>query len=223
MTNNQEKILIDFSIGHGPKEPGTTARHGGESVSEWQISHHRLRPALEEHVYKNSLPYRLRFWDPYDNPEWGEEKDRTGHNLLLLDRLRAMYDKQLPEKPEFSIALHNNASKNQAYGGTMVIYRREKNGLVDEYGKLMANCLQEALCDAFPDMKDRKIQADTGDWVERDLAFTRWGFAYEATPVIIEFGFLTHENDRQIILAKETPAKFAQAIFKGFAKYIEEE
>lgn len=217
-------VLLDVSVGHSEQARGASGNQNGIVLSEWGQSHHRIRPALQVEATKPSSGFSLRFWDAKENPQWGEPRGRDGNNLLLYDRLVAMYrDESVNPKVDIAIALHNNASKNTDYGGFMMIYRREEDGEEDEAGKSLAQHLCKAFAKAFPKMKNRGEQADTGSWVSRDLAFTRWGFRYDAIPIIIEFGFMTCANDREIMIKDDTPEKYAQAVLFGVSAFVAEE
>lgn len=210
------KQTIDISIGHGPK-PGWQGSPSRGGMTEWKYNHGVIRPALER-VFANDANFDLRYWDAQDHPEW-----RTGprrKNLLLLDRLRAIHKgKNLP-RPDVCIALHNNASKNRRYGGFMIIYRQEKNGKVDEYGKLLAELLCAELGEAFPGMKNRGPQGDQASWVSRNLAFTRWAHRRKRVGVIVEFGFMTHAPDVKQMMAQGTAEKYARAIQYALEAYV---
>ena len=150
------------------------------------------------------------------DPEWRREKKG---NLLLLDRLTAIHAAN--PKPQIAIALHCNASRNKRYGGFMAIYRRDKGGKVDARSKRLAELLCSELKPALsgdPGIRSLGPQADTGSWVSRDLAFTRWAKARGCVGVILELGFLTCAKDVQVLKKADTPAKVARAILSAVEK-----
>jgi len=200
-------------------------------MSEWWFAHHKLRPAIEKFVAgenKAGKNITLRFWDAQEHPKWGYRKGEfKGDGYVLYDKLCAMYkDKSVKPKVNITVALHNNASRNKNYGGTMMIYRIEKEPdgpYEDDLGKALATKLQAAFVKMFPQMKDRRIRGDQGKWVNRNLGFTRWGYAHEAVPVIAEFGFMSYAKDRDVMLLEDTPDKYAKALITAIEQYAIEE
>jgi len=209
-------IPIDVSVGHAP-EAGWQGARSKCGLTEYSYAHTLLRPALQD-AFNLSQEYEPRWWDAGDHLEW--RRVRKG-NLLLLDRLKAMYSGT--RAPTVAIALHNNASRNTDYGGFMVIYRQEKDGRVDEKSKRLAELLCWELARALPGMKNRGPQADQGDWVERNLAFTRWAHAHGTAGVIMELGFLTCPDDVAVLRDPATPAKVAKALLSATQAYDRKE
>ena len=219
------KLVIDISVGHGNKE-GYQGTESACGLSEWWIGHYWLRPALEK-AFKDHERIKLRFWDAQDHPEWRQRDKKSG--LLLYDRLEAMYRKNTQPPVQLALALHNNASKNTKYGGHMHIYRQDVGGnspearqSACERSKRLAELLSEAYASQIVGMKARGAKADRGDWVSRNLAFTRWAKRRGAVGVIIEFGFLTHEPDVDILYKDDTPHKAAAAIRLALRTFLAE-
>ena len=210
----ENQTTIDVSIGHAPEKGWEGAKGGG--LSEYAYNSTLIKPALESALVQSSS-LSARWWDAADHPEWRREKEG---NLLLLDRLRAMYRGET--RPKIAIALHNNASRNPRYGGFMVIYRQEKDGREDLKSKRLAGLLCNELALALPGMKNRGVQGDQGDWVERNLAFTRWAHAHGTAGVILELGFLTCPGDVEVLRDPSTPAKVAGAVLKAINTYTAE-
>lgn len=223
-----EITVIDISIGHSHLAKGAKGMYHGRELREYEFNS-KVRVVLEEYARKQQdLKLRFRFWDHRENLKWGMRDGVMQTGKILVDRLKAMYeDKSLSPPVRYAVALHNNASSNTAYGGLMNIYRMEKDDpdygtFEDTEGKSMARHLQREFLKEFPTLKDRKVQADQGDWVSRNLGFTRWGFSYRSVPVIVEFGFITCPHDQEIIDNNETPTLYVKALVAGLQAYLKE-
>lgn len=225
----QTKKTIDISIGHSHLSKGAKGVLKGQVLREYDFAR-RVRAALDEYVKANpGLEFEFRFWDHLEHPKWGMRKGQmAGAGYILYDRLVSMYrDKDLKPVVEIAVAIHNNASKNTKYGGLMCIYRMEKDDpehgtFEDTEGKKLASHLQSEFLRVFPGLVDRKVQADQGSWIERNLAFTKWGFRYRAVPVIVEFGFITCPTDQVIIADEGTPKQYVLALIQALRAYMRE-
>ena len=130
----------------------------------------------------------------------------------MLDRLVAMYNATPP--PQVAIALHSNASQNTRYGGVMAIHR-----INDNRSLLLASLLWGRLSLALPQLKNRGAQADKGEWVNSDLAFTRWAHKKGTVGVILELGFLTCPGDVEALTDPATPTKVARAVLEAVSAF----
>lgn len=218
----QEVLVIDISIGHSHLDKGAKGMYHVRELREYDFNS-KVRVALEEYArQQKDLAIKFRFWDHRDHPEWGMRKGKQkGSGYILYDRLVAMYQKEVDPPVRIALDLHNNASKNPTVNGSMFLYRYEaKEQIEDQQSKKLAEQLELSFKNNFPQMKNRGVMPDMKGWVNRDLAFLKWGFRYAAASVIIEFGFITSPVDQEFMLDATVPKKYVDAIMKGIYSFI---
>lgn len=216
-----KRVLVDISVGHGTVQDWTGTETADGSLKEAVFNREKLRPALQSE-FNGHRQFTIRWWDAAEHPEWRQYNKKA--NLLLLDRLVAMYASQ--PAVEIALALHCNASKNKNFGGFMAIYRQEERG--DSEAARGTRCTQSALlaqllCDELGDtlsMKNRGAKPDRGPWVNTNLAFTRWAKRRKAVGVLLELGFMTNLGDVALLKDPGTPTKVAKAIRYALESFI---
>ena len=180
--------LIAIDVGHGGKEPGAVGKINGKEV-------------IVERDLNLAIGLRLH-----------ELLSRAGANVVLLrdsDITMSLYSR--PEaanamNADLLISVHNNSAHNSTSNGTEVLYY-DKVG-IESYGitsKELAAYIQEELVEETG-LKDRGI-IDCPHLAVLNKSLM--------PAVIIEGGFLSNDNDLQVMLTEEFREAYAVAAARG--------
>lgn len=145
--------------------------------------------------------------------ESGTMLQDAGHSVLYTrDRDIGLTPSQRLEmikeyKPEVFVSVHCNASTNTEAHGIETIWK-------DKYDKPLAEAVHKSLLDATG-LKDRGLKQDGGAEYKRGLAVLK---DLETPACLIEIGFISNENDLEVI--KDTDL-IAEAIAEGVKEYAD--
>lgn len=129
------------------------------------------------------------------------ESERTRHGRDLAARVLIAREKEA----ELLVSLHVNAASSPSLGGAILFHHP-----ASEEGRLLAEAILERLAPVVPGNQNGVLA--------REFYILRHA---PMPTVLVELGFLTHEEDRRRLLSDEGPAKMAEAIAQGIEVYIE--
>lgn len=111
--------------------------------------------------------------------------------------------------PDAFISIHNNANKNTSPRG-IGTYLYTPRGFQKKERVALATAVQESLIEEFPDWKDWGL-------IWRNFCVIR---ETKNPSILIEFGFLSNQKDRELLQKAEIRDRAASAIAKGINKFI---
>lgn len=103
------------------------------------------------------------------------------------------------------ISIHMNKYENKVVSGAQVFYR-----VNDEVSKLLAMLIQEK----FKDLKSTKLSS-VGNYYILNKSTT--------PGVLVECGFMSNENELNLLQEKSYHTKLAYAIYKGIVEFVEQQ
>lgn len=109
------------------------------------------------------------------------------------------------EKPAIAVSIHQNSySQESIHGAQVFYYTHSKNG------ENAAKILQEALHDVDPDNTRQAKANDTYYLLKKT----------KGTTVIVECGFLSNQQEADLLLTEEYQDKMAASVTKGIQQYL---
>lgn len=109
------------------------------------------------------------------------------------------------KKPLVAVSIHQNSySQESIHGAQVFYYTHSKNG------EKAAKILQEAMLDVDSDNSRQAKKNDTYYLLKKTKIPT----------VIVECGFLSNQNEADLLITDEYQEKMAEAVAKGIHKYI---
>jgi N-acetylmuramoyl-L-alanine amidase len=179
-----------LDAGHGGTDPGAVAETDTQTLRECDIA----------------LVVVMRMREKIEAlyPEWEIRLSRVDDSYISPSS-RAVLIKR--SGVDAAVSIHCNSSANVTAKGHEVIYRED-----DDYD--LAGPINQVMSELLPN-RDRGLKSDETD-LGRKLALLN-------TPgiptVIVEPGFLSNEEDRDILLDTDT---LADVLVKGIARWIEQ-
>ena len=182
-----QKLTIVIDPGHGGRDPGANVGNILEKEINLDIAK-RIKTYLENRGYKVHL---TRTTDT-NLVNW---KDRGSYQRASLkERLDIAKKQSYP----ILISIHCNSSGNKNYFGPQTFY---KEG--DLEGEKLATNIQRELSQ----LRNTNRQAAVGEYYLLDNA--------PFPTVIVEIGFLSNEQDREMLCKEDFRQRIAQAIGQG--------
>lgn len=198
ITSNRKVIVID--AGHGVPDSGAVGKNGTyEAEINLDIAK-RLQKILEE-----SGAYVLM--------------TRTDENSVapdLNDKIRNIKRNDLNFRKNFKedaqcdafVSIHMNKFPQEKYYGAQVFYSK-----TPEKSKILGECIQERLKTEIENENNRVAKESNND------IFILKGATVPS--VIVECGFLSNENEENLLNTPEYRDKVAMAIFAGITDYFD--
>lgn len=185
-------IVID--PGHGGIDPGC---HMGEAT-EKEISLD-VGLMLAERLKREGADVFVTRTEDVELSSYGRtQRTRHGRDLEARVLLAESY------KGEIFVSLHVNAAKSGAMGGGMVFYHRGS-----EQSRRLAQNILARLKEVVPGNQNASLPADF--YVLRHA---------KMPAVLVEMGFLTHRDDRALLLSAAGKERLAQAVAQGIFDYF---
>ncbi|MBR1413726.1 MAG: N-acetylmuramoyl-L-alanine amidase [Bacilli bacterium] len=186
------KIII-IDVGHGGKDPGSIVSNTIEKDINLTISEY-----LESELSRNgAIVIKTRDGD-YDlskpNAVWRKKSDFDNRIKLINNSSADMY-----------ISIHLNYLEDKSYKGPQVFYNTS-NKDNESIAKIMQETMNKSL---------------NGDREYKRLSKTIYMFnKLDVKGVLIECGFLSNYNERNLLKSKKYQKKIAKAISDGVINYF---
>lgn len=188
------KVLLD--AGHGGEDPGKVGVHDYLEKDINLAIAMLLKEKLEEH---NVQVVMTREKDEMLSGEAGDQ----GKVADMKERVRIIND----TKPEIAISIHQNSYHDSQVHGAQVFYYTES-----KEGERAAAILQEKL-KAVDTNNTRMSKANNTYYILKRT---------EIPTVIVECGFLSNENEANLLVTEEYQEKLADAMAEGILSYLED-
>lgn len=107
--------------------------------------------------------------------------------------------------PSIAVSIHQNSYSQESIHGAQVFYFTHSKG-----GEQAAKILQEAMFEVDPDNTRQAKANDTYYLLKKT----------KGTTVIVECGFLSNQNEANLLVTEEYQDKMAEAVVKGIQKYL---
>ncbi len=109
------------------------------------------------------------------------------------------------KNPSIAVSIHQNSYSQESIHGAQVFYYTHSKG-----GEEAAKILQAAMLEADPD-NNRQAKANDTYYLLKKT---------QATTVIVECGFLSNQNEADLLVTDEYQDKIASAVAKGVQEYL---
>lgn len=194
--NKKKYPLLILDAGHGGIDPGKVGINGALEKDINLAIVKKLQTLLEEEGFQIVL---TRNSDTILGPANSSSPKRDD----MLARVALV--KELT--PYFTISIHQNSYPTESVNGPQVFYYKDS-----VESATMAQVIQSVLNDYLQPKKKRVAQANTNYYL-----LTR-----TPTPtVIVECGFLSNQNEADLLVTDAYQTKVAEAIFMGIVSYYE--
>ena len=182
--------FILIDVGHGGKDPGTIYKNIYEKDLNLQIAKH-----LENSLFKmGASVYLLRNGD-YDLS-----------NGVKKHRKKADFDNRIKiinkSQGDLYLSIHLNYLPNKIYYGAQVFYNKDNKKIAETIQKHLNNKLKTT-------REIKKIPSNTYMYSKLNIP-----------GVLIECGFLSNPEERNILVTDEYQEKLSQVITEGIIDYF---
>lgn len=193
---NKEQFKVLLDAGHGGEDPGKVG------VCDYLEKDINLKIAmlLKEKLEEQNV--QVVMTREKDEMLSGETGDR-GKVADMKERVRLINQ----AKPQLAVSIHQNSyHDSQVHGAQVFYYTESKNG------ERAAAILQEKL-KTVDTSNTRMSKANNTYYVLRRT---------EVPTVIVECGFLSNENEANLLVTEEYQEKLATAMMEGILGYLED-
>jgi N-acetylmuramoyl-L-alanine amidase len=189
-------VCIVLDAGHGANDPGKVGVNGALEKDINLAITLKLAAMLENKGYEVVLTR--------DSDEILASADAVNQKREdMVGRVKVIED----AAPVFAISIHQNSFSNSAVYGPQVFYYSES-----QQGKAIAAALQENLDNILKPESPRMTKANSEYYLLKKTP----------TPtVIVECGFLSNEQEAELLVDELYQAKVARAIYFGVCQYLE--
>ncbi len=193
LVSSHQKPLIILDAGHGGRDPGTILRKAREKDINLQVAE-KVKKGLE----KNGI--RVIMTRSSDSNLLEESNNKKFQQQESLIKRVSIANQS---NGAALISIHVNASDNENHFGPQTYYRE---GAVR--GKELAEIIQEELVKIRPSHR----RALVGDYFILDNS--------NIPAVLIELGFITNDQERELLIKKSYQQLQADAIVSGILRYL---
>lgn len=188
------KIVVD--AGHGGFDPGKVGINGAlEKDINLSIAK-RLKKLLEKENIEVVLT-RTEDKGLYDEGSSGKKTQDLERRCALIEK----------EQPLFTVGIHQNSFTDESVKGPQVFFYHTSNE-----GRDLAEAIQSQLNSDLEVEKPREVK-DNGTYymLKKSPSLT----------VLVECGFISNQEEADLLAGAEYQKKVAKAISKGILSYIE--
>lgn len=188
------KIIVD--AGHGGFDPGKVGINGAlEKDINLSIAK-RLKKLLEKENIEVILT-RTEDKGLYDEGSSGKKTQDLERRCALIEK----------EKPLFTVGIHQNSFTDASVKGPQVFFYHTSNE-----GRSLAEAIQSQLNADLEVQKPREVK-DNGTYymLKKSPSLT----------VLVECGFISNQEEADLLAGAEYQKKVAKSICKGIMNYIE--
>lgn len=191
----EEKVSIVIDPGHGGEDPGKVGVNGALEKDINLTVGLMVRDILEEKGYEITMTREE------DVSMLGEETfSKVGDLSARVELMNAV-------QPELVVSVHQNSYTSESIRGAQVFYYTYSTE-----GEALAESIQTELWQIDPD-NARQIKANDSYYI---LSRT------EVPMVIVECGFLSNEEEAELLATESYQKEIANAIVVGIEQYLEE-
>lgn len=122
-----------------------------------------------------------------------------------VEDLKARVTKINESDPAIAVSIHQNSYSQESIHGAQVFFYTHSKG-----GEQAAKMLQEAMFEVDSDNTRQAKANDTYYLLKKT----------KGTTVIVECGFLSNQNEANLLVTEEYQDKMAEAVVKGIQKYL---
>lgn len=194
-TNFSPEKLIVIDPGHGGRDAGATGNNG---ISEKDINlkiAQKLKILLEQNGYQVLL---TRDNDISLHDEGAKNKKASD----IKNRKKIIKE----NNPRLFVSIHLNHFSESKYYGAQVFYPPNS-----ESSKVLAELIQEELKTKVDNDNDRQAKTINTVLLLKDLS---------VPAVIVECGFLSNNNEEQLLNTDDYQQKLSEAVCSGILRYI---
>lgn len=188
--------VITVDPGHGGIDPGS---HDSGSVLEKDIVLEIARDLCYLLAKARAVPILTRHGDWEMSPIWPEETTR--HRQDLAARIHIAHR----TASDVFISIHVNKIGSKSTRGAIVFYSKNK-----PESKRLATCIQQALREVAPFRGQSVLE---GDYYVLNAA--------RLPAVIIEVGFLSNPEEKELLLTPSYRRRLAETILRGLLSFFE--
>ncbi|NLJ61148.1 MAG: N-acetylmuramoyl-L-alanine amidase [Firmicutes bacterium] len=188
--------VITIDPGHGGIDPGS---HDDGSVLEKDIVLEIARNVCYLLARARAVPILTRHGDWEMSPIWPDEKTR--HRQDLAARIHIAHR----TNSDVFVSIHVNKIGSKSTSGAIVFYSKDK-----PESKRLATCIQQAIRDVAP-FRGRSVLE--GDFYVLNAA--------RLPAVIVEVGFISNPEEKELLLTPSYRGRLADAIFRGLLAFFE--
>lgn len=188
--------VITVDPGHGGIDPGS---HDDGGVLEKDIVLEIAKNVCYLLARARAVPILTRHGDWEMSPIWPEEKTR--HRQDLAARIHIAHR----TNSDVFVSIHVNKVGSASTRGAIVLYSKNK-----PESKRLATCIQQALKDVAPFGGQSVLE---GDYYVLNAA--------RLPAVIVEVGFISNPDEKQLLLTPTYRQRLAEAIFRGLLAFFE--
>lgn len=193
---NKSKPVIVLDAGHGGDDPGKVGVNG-ELEKDLNLSIVLILKELLEEDYTVIL---TRDTDTMLSDE-GVSNKKTSD---LKNRVKLINESSC----DIAILIHQNSFQSESAKGAQVFYHAGS-----EYGKLLADCLQQELIEGSDPSNTRTAKSDQSYYILKNAT---------PTVVIVECGFLSNPEEAAKLGLLSYQESLALSIKNGIGRYFEE-
>lgn len=195
------KIVLD--AGHGGQDGG---------ASQGDIIEKEITLAIVQKVERElkRLGAEVILTRTGDDDVIGERQPDAVFNSLRERKKEDIFLRQKivdEEKPDIFITIHANAIANSKWRGAQVFYHKKGHA----ESSVLAKALQESLKEELQNT-DREALGIEGIYLLKKS---------EVPTVLVETGFLSNEEERQLLVDEKYQKKIAKAVTDGIEQYIQ--
>ncbi|NLG79349.1 MAG: N-acetylmuramoyl-L-alanine amidase [Firmicutes bacterium] len=187
-------IVVD--PGHGGIDPGS---HNGEGAMEKEIVLEIARDVCHLLARARAVPILTRHGDWEMSPII--EHETTRHRRDLAARIHIAHR----TGADAFVSIHVNKVRSTSTRGAIVFYSRN-----NPESKRLATCVHSAIKDVAPHQGMSVLE---GDYYVLNAA--------RVPAVIVEVGFLSNPEEKELLLAPSYRGQLAEAIFGGLVLFFE--
>ena len=186
--------LVVIDSGHGGSDPGKV---GINEVLEKDIN---LKISKQVEKELKNKGYQVVMTREKDQMLVGE----TSGNSKIQD-MKARVDLINEKSPGLAVSIHQNSYHEEAIHGAQVFYYSHSSE-----GKIAAKLMQQALLGADSENTRQEKANDTYYLLRRTQVPT----------IIVECGFLSNQQEAELLAGKDYQKKIAEAIATGIDEYL---
>ncbi len=188
--------VITIDPGHGGIDPGS---HDDQGTMEKEIVLEIARDVCYLLARARAIPVLTRHGDWEMSPIAPEESTR--HRRDLAARIRIAHR----TNADAFVSIHVNKVRSSAAQGAVVFHSRN-----NEESKRLAACIHQAIKDVAPHPGPSVLEGDYYVLNEAQLP-----------AVIVEVGFISNPDEKELLLAPSYRGELAEAIYAGLVLFFE--
>ncbi|MFA9464819.1 MAG: N-acetylmuramoyl-L-alanine amidase [Velocimicrobium sp.] len=197
VSHEEQKIIVAIDAGHGGFDPGKV---GVNQAIEKDIN---LSIAQKLKEILKADGFEIVMTRESDEAVHSEGESTTTKRSDMRSRVARINE----SGAKAAISIHQNSFTDGSSHGAQVFYHPQS-----EEGKNMALVLQAKIKEIIADDNHREAKANESYYMLKKT---------ECPLVIVECGFLSNEQEANLLMTEEYQKKMAEAISQGLKKYLD--